>query len=80
MFIKSYETNNPYWRVLSKQLVEQEIEELNSVGNGNELMRWLVMVGRADNLAQNEKMTAESLKLLDKFDDILNGLEQTKTI
>lgn len=79
MFIKSYKTNNPYWRVLSKQLVEQEIEDLNSVGNGLILMHWLVMIGRADNRAQNEKMTAESLELLDNFDKMLNKIEQVKT-
>lgn len=80
MFIKAYKTNNPYWRVLSKDLVEEEIKNLNSAGNGQKLMRWLVMVGRADNLAQNEKMTAESLELLDRFDTILNELEEIKTI
>ena len=80
MFIKAYKTNNPYWKVLSKELVQEEIEDLNKVGDGLKLMRWLVMVGRSDNLAQNEKMTAESLELLNKSDGIINNLEQVKSI
>lgn len=79
MFIKDRKTYNPHWRVLSEDLVKDEIEDLSSVGDGTTLMRWLVMVGRSDNRAQNEKMTAESLVLLDKFDLILNKFEQTKT-
>ena len=80
MFIKLNKTNNPYWKTLSKELILEEIKDLSSVGNGQTLMRWLVMVGRADNLAQNEKMTAESLDLLNAIDKILNTLEQNKTI
>jgi hypothetical protein len=80
MFIKDFKTQNPYWKVLTEDLVKDEIEDLNQVGEGKTLMRWLVMVGRADNLSQNEKMTAESLRLLEKFDLILDKLEQTKTI
>ena len=34
------------------------------------------MVGRSDNLAQNEKMTVGSFKLLDEFNKMLDGLEQ----
>ena len=71
MFIKPYPTENPNWKVLSPQLIQEEINDLNSVGNGHTLMQYLVMVGRADNLAQNEKMTSESLKLLDMIDNEL---------
>ncbi len=74
MFIKDKKTNNPYWKVLSPALVEDEINDLSSVGDGEKLMCWLVMVGRSDNLAQNEKMTGDSLRLLDKIDKMLYGL------
>lgn len=80
MFIKAYKTNNPHWKVLNEDLVKNEIEDLSSVGDGLKLMHWLVKVGRADNLAQNEKMTAEALALLDKFDSIINKFEQSKSI
>ncbi len=80
MYIKDFKTKNPYWKTLTKELIEEEIKDLNSVGEGVQLMRWLVKVGRADNLAQNEKMTAESLRMLDKIDTILNLIEQVKNI
>lgn len=80
MYIKAFKTKNPHWKVLTKELVLEEIEDLSQVGDGLKLMRWLVMVGRSDNRAQNEKMTAESLAMLEKFDNILNELEQSKTI
>ncbi len=80
MFIKLNKTNNPYWKTLSKDLILEEIEDLSSAGNGLKLLHWLVMVGRADNLAQNEKMTTESLLLLEKTDKILDELNQNKTI
>ena len=74
MFIRDGDVTNPYHRQLTKDLVKDEIKDLQGVGDGWELLRELVMVGRADNLAQNEKMTASSLKLLDKFDDILDEI------
>ncbi len=78
MFIKDYPTNNPHWKQLSYELLSQEIADLSKTGDGHELMRQLVMVGRADNLAQNEKMTQESLAMLDKIDAMLDDMEQEK--
>ena len=72
MFIKEYPTKNPYWKQISHKLLSEEIADLSEVGDGEKLMRWLVMVGRSDSLAQNEKMTGEALALLDKFDIMLN--------
>lgn len=75
MFIRDYPTDNPHWRQLTPALIEEEIADLNTVGDGYKLMRYLVMVGRADSLAQNEKMTAESLRLTDKFDTMLDEMK-----
>jgi len=72
MFIKDKPTRNPHWKVLTPALIEHEIAELSQVGDGEKLMKWLVMVGRSDNLAQNEKLTGEALALLDKIDNILS--------
>lgn len=80
MYIKDFPTQNPHWKRLTPELVEEEIGDLSQVGEGLKLMRWLVMVGRSDNRAQNEKMTAESLAMLDKFDLILDKLENVKNI
>ena len=75
MYIKSKPTNNPYWKTLDDSVLDNEIERLNEVGDGTKLMRYLVKVGRSDNMAQNEKMTAESLELLDKIDNMLDERE-----
>ena len=71
MFIKPFLSNNPHWRMLSPNLVEEEIEDLSSCGDGEKLLKWLVMVGRSDSLAQNPEMTRESLELLDLFDEMI---------
>jgi len=73
MFIKDFHFTNPHWRLLTPELLEEEIQDLSTVGNGNKLMKYLVMVGRADSSAQNEKMTEYSFKLLDKIDDMLDN-------
>ncbi len=78
MFIKDHPTNNPHWKQLSPQVIEREISDLSQTGDGHELMRQLVMVGRADNLAQNEKMTAPSLAMLDKIDTMLDEMDREK--
>lgn len=72
MFIRERGDGNKYHRVLSEKLVREEIKELDEVGDGLRLMRFLVMIGRADNLAQNEEMTVDSLRLLVGFDKILD--------
>ena len=72
MFIRIEETSNSYWKKLDHKLIDQEVKELSEVGNGEKLIKHLVMVGRADNLAQNPKMTEYSLKMLDAFDKMLS--------
>ena len=74
MFIRDFPTTNPHWRTLSPALIKEEIADLNTIANGKELLSQLIMVGRSDNLAQNEKMTAGSLKMLDKMESMLSQL------
>lgn len=76
MFIKDFKTSNPHWRTLTPQVVQDEINDLNLVGNGYELMQYLIYVGKADNLAQNPKLAGESLRMLDKFQQIYEGLKK----
>jgi len=47
---------------------------INELGgdNGLQLMQYLIIVGRADNRAQNPEMTEQSLKLLDVMDNMLH--------
>lgn len=72
MFITMDKTTNPYHKQLTSQVINEEISDLNKVGDGYKLLNWLLLVGRADNYAQNEKMTQKSLLLLDKFYSMLN--------
>lgn len=76
MFIKDYKNNNRYWRYLDYNLINDEITDLNAVGDGAELLAQLIMVGRSDNLAQNPEMTSESLRMLEKFEKMLNNLDK----
>lgn len=78
MYIKLEETNNPHWRKLTNEIIKEEISDLNEVGDGYKLMKYLIWVGRSDNLAQNEKMTGDSLKMLDKFEQMLSELKSIK--
>ena len=74
MYIRLQDDHNPYHKVLTTEYIDSQIFELNSVGNGEELLKYLVMVGRADNLAQNPEMTGESLELLTVFDSMLDNM------
>ena len=75
MYITLEDDGNPYHRVLGMEVIEEEIAKLNNVGDGAKLMRYLAMVGRADNLAQNPAMTDMSLRLLDKIDCLCDDKE-----
>jgi hypothetical protein len=65
MFIRMNDDGNEHHRVLSNDLLMEEIEDLNSVGDGKTLLRYLIKIGRSDNRAQNPQMTKPSLKMLD---------------
>lgn len=65
---------NPYLRKLTDSVVLEEIDKFNKVGNGAELVNYLIKVGYADNKSQNPAMTENSLKLLKVYKQILNSL------
>ena len=67
------QTTNPYKRTLTKDVLQQLVNDLDA-DNGKNLMQYLLMVGKADNRAQNPKMTGQSLKLLDVMSDMLNDV------
>ena len=75
MFIKDFPTSNPYWKRLSVDVIKEEIADLNSVGDGKILMEDLILVGMSDNLAQNEKMTGDSLRMLLKMQTMLTDID-----
>lgn len=74
MFIRDFPTDNPHWRTLNTKLIQDEINDLETYGNGKELLLQLIMIGRADNLAQNELMTKNSLELLNKMQNMTENM------
>ena len=71
MFITLVDDGNKFHKVLSQKVLESEIEDFNQYDNKHILMKYLIMVGRADNLAQNPKMTENSLLLLNNMEEML---------
>jgi len=80
MFITLEDDGNKFHKVLTTDLIKNEIEDLNKVGNGELLMEYLLMIGRSDNLAQNPEMTANSFKLLDIMKEMLNEIKHTNSL
>lgn len=77
MNLRLFPTSNPYLKQLTPEVVDAEIEYFNAFGDGKELLEYLLMIGKSDNLAQNEKMTADSLKLLETFKSMLESKQKT---
>ena len=63
-------TANQYKQMLTKDNLHLLIEHLDE-DKGVILMRYLLMVGNADNMAQNPEMTEQSLKLIGVMEDML---------
>lgn len=73
MFITLKDNKNPYHKVLTKELLNEHICRLDKIGNGKQLMKYLIMVGRADNKAQNPELTQEPLYKLEVMENMLNN-------
>lgn len=71
MFITLKDDGNRFHHVLTQEYLNSEIAKLNEVGDGRVLMKELVLVGIADNKAQNPQMTKASLHLLDVINTML---------
>lgn len=74
MFIRLEASKNAFHKVLSEELVCDEVHDLDQVGDGLTLMNYLVKVGRADSKSQNPAMTASSLELLDATEKIVDNM------
>ena len=75
MFITDEPDSNSSHKKLSNELINEQMMELSSIGDGKKFMQYLIMIGRADNKAQNPEMTAKSLKMLDKMEKMTSELE-----
>lgn len=78
MNLTTNNTTNPYLKQLNNDVVLEEIQRLNEVGNGYDLIYKLVKVGKADNGAQNHKMTGSALSLLEQYEKIADNLVSLK--
>lgn len=72
--ITEKEDGNKHHKVLSKELIKEMVDKFNLVGDGVALMKELVLVAKADNLAQNPKLTQNSLSLINKIDRLVEEL------
>ena len=79
MFITEDDDLNPYHKVLSEKLIKDKIDELSQFGDGKKHMLYLIMIGRADNKAQNPDMTENSLRLLDKMEKMTKDIEPAES-
>ena len=74
MFITLHDDGNPHHQILSYDLLQKEIDKFYDKEDKKTVMQYLIMVGRADNLAQNSKMTNNSLQLLNTMEQMLKTL------
>lgn len=74
MFITLENDDNPYHKVLNYKYLKEKVKELNIYGNGKKLLKYLILIGRADNKSQNPELTEKSLKLLDKMESMIENM------
>ena len=75
MFITLEDDHNPYHHVLTYDYLNSLIKNLNQTHDGITMIKWLTLVGKADNLAQNPQLTGPSLLTIDKMQNMINSLE-----
>lgn len=80
MYITLTEDHNTFHKVLTEDLVREHISRLNQYGDGEVLMQYLTMVGKADNMAQNPKMTQNSLKLIGLIQDMIQDINTSENV
>lgn len=74
MHLNKENLNNPQTICLFVEDLLKEIDKLNKVGNGKSLFKYLLYIGRADNLAQNLELSKNSLELIDKIENLTQDL------
>lgn len=80
MFITLKDDGNKHHKILSKDLIKNYINEFNNINDGIKLMKFLLLVGRADSGAQNPALTQKSFELLDEMTKMLDEfIDENKT-
>ena len=73
MFITEEDDGNKFHKLLTIELVEEYINQYNRFGDGKRIFQMLCLVGLADNMAQNPKMTKASIH---KINNIIKMIEK----
>ncbi len=80
MFITLEDNGNKHHRVLDMEYMRELEANLDRVYDGNTMLKYLLVVGRSDNLAQNPKMTGESLHKIDVMREMLSQMEREDSV
>jgi tRNA nucleotidyltransferase (CCA-adding enzyme) len=63
---------------LDEKFINRQKEYFSKYGDSDKLMKYLVLVSKSDNYAQNPQMTGESLRILEKTEDLLRQLNNKR--
>lgn len=77
MFLTLSKQDN-YHRLLTEEYVKEVVGKFSAYGDGYQILNYLIMIGRSDNLSQNPEMTQKSLHLLDVMEKMLNKLNKNR--
>ena len=68
VFIKFSDEPKEEWQIKpTAEYLKEYIKGLNKFGDGKKIFEYLILVGIADNKAQNPKMTKEPLEMLESI-------------
>lgn len=80
MFITLEDDGNAFHHKLTPTLVQEHIHKLSEYGDGRQLLHYLTMIGLADNLAQNPKMTNEAIKTVKTMQEMIDYHKQKEML
>lgn len=69
---------NDDWIQLTPEWIEEKVEELNAYGNGETLFSYLLLIGKADNLAQNQQLSIQNIKVEEKVMQMFVEIKKKK--
>lgn len=77
VFLKFADEPTEDWQVKpTAEIMKNYIEELGAYGDGRKIFDYLILVGIADNKAQNPEMTKAPLEMIAKIKELAQGLGQ----
>lgn len=79
MFIDKNKATNPYHETLSPNLIKEHMTFFEKCGlNGYDCIEKLLLVGKADALAQNPKKSKDTLELIDLMTEMLTSMQHER--